>query len=110
MHLFLTGGADTGKTFTAKAIYQGLLCIYNNSINSDPDKRKGLLLAFTGKAAYNLGGTTLYSTFLLPFKRSTFAPLSSERLDALTKQYQQLRIVLIDEISLVSARMLQCID
>lgn len=85
LHLFLTGGAGTGKTFTAKAMYQGLLRIYNNTIGNDPDKTKGLLLAYTGKAAYNLGGTTLHSALLIPFNKSVSTPLSSERLDMLSK-------------------------
>ena len=33
IHLFLTGGAGTGKTFTTKAIYYGLLRLYSNEIN-----------------------------------------------------------------------------
>lgn len=60
LHLFLTGGAGIGKTFTAKAIYQALIRIYSNSIENNPDKPKGLLTAYIGKAAYNIGGITLH--------------------------------------------------
>ncbi|XP_059067532.1 ATP-dependent DNA helicase PIF1-like [Cryptomeria japonica] len=110
LYLFLTGGAGTGKTFTTKAMYQGLLHLYNNAIDSHPDKVKGFLLAYTGKATYNIGGTTLHSALFIPFNKSTSNSLRSERLDVLTKEYQQLRLVLIDEISLIGARMLHCID
>ncbi|XP_059077054.1 uncharacterized protein LOC131876217 [Cryptomeria japonica] len=110
LHLFLTGGAGTGKTFTAKAIYQALLRIYNNSIDNDPEKPKSLITAFTRKAAYNIGGTTLHSTFQIPFNKSEFVPLNTKTLDAMSKHYYQLHVLLIDEISLVGSIFLRYID
>ncbi|XP_059070801.1 uncharacterized protein LOC131860407 [Cryptomeria japonica] len=110
LHLFLTGGAGTGKTFTAKAIYQTLLRLYSASIDNDPDKPKGLLTAYTGKAAFNVGGTTLHSTFHIPFNKSNFVPLSTDTLDTMSKHFSQLRILLIDEISLVGSTFLRYID
>jgi hypothetical protein len=32
-------------------------------------KPKGLIVAYTGKAAYNPGGTTVHSAFLIPFNK-----------------------------------------
>ncbi|KAH9289470.1 hypothetical protein KI387_033587, partial [Taxus chinensis] len=100
----------TGKTFTAKMIFETLIRIYSNSTKSDPLKPKGLILAFTGKAAYNAGGTTFHSALLLPFNKSLLTPLGAERLDTLSKHYQQLQLVFIDEISLVGAQLLYHTD
>ena len=47
----IEASAGTGKTFTTKIIHQALLCIYNNTIENDPDKLKGLVVAYTGKEA-----------------------------------------------------------
>lgn len=110
LHLFLTGGAGTGKTFTAKAIYQALLRIYNKYIDSDPNKPKGLITAYTGKSPYNVGGFTLHSTFHIPFITSDFLSLNSDILDAMSKHYDQLCVLLIDEISLVGVTFLRYID
>lgn len=48
IHLFLIGGAGTGKTFTLQLIVQGLLRFYHGDLQSDPLKPKALLMAFTG--------------------------------------------------------------
>ena len=37
-------------------------------------------------------------------------PLNSNTLDALTKDFEQLRVLLIDEVSLIGSRMLYNID
>ena len=110
LYLFLTSGACTRKTFTTKAIFQVLIRIYDAYFIVDPLKPKGLILAFTGKATYNVGGTAIHYTLLIPFNKSSFLPLSNEMLDTLGKLYQELRVVLIDEASLIGSCFLYCID
>ena len=112
IYLFLTGGAGTEKTFTLQAIVQGLLSMHHKNIKSDPLKSKALLMAFTGKAAFNIGGTTIHSALHIPVNQSlsNLNKLSIETLSKLTKQYEQLQCIVIDEISLVEARMLNAID
>ena len=112
IYLFLTGGAGTGKTFTLQAIVQRLLCMHHKNIKSDPLKSKALLMAFIGKAAFNIGGTTIHSTLHIPVNQSlsNLNKLSTETLSKLTEQYEQLQFIVIDEISLVGARMLNAID
>ena len=53
-------------------------------------KPKGLIVAYTGKSAYNAGGTIVHSAFLMPFNKSQFLPLSKEMLDTLSKLYEEL--------------------
>jgi hypothetical protein len=110
VHLFLTGGAGTGKTFTTKALFQMLIRIYDSNNSSDPMKPKGLIVAYTGKDAYNAGGTTVHSAFFMPFNKSQFLPLSKEMLDTLSKLYDELQLVFIDEASLIGSRFLYSID
>ena len=64
-------------------------------------KWKVLIIAYTCKAAYNVGGTTIHSAMLMPFNNSHFLPLSKELLDTLSKLYDGLQIVFIDEASLI---------
>ena len=110
IYLFLTGGAGTVKTFTLQAIVQGLLHIHYKNIKFDPFKSKALLMAFTGKAAFNISGTTIHSALHIPINQSlsNLNKLSTETLSKLTKQYEQLQFIVIDEISLIDAMMLKC--
>jgi hypothetical protein len=96
MHVFLTGGAGTRNTFTAKELFQMLIRIYDSNNSSDPMKPKGLIVSYIGKATYNVGGTTVHSTFLMPFNKSQFLPLSKEMLDTLSQLYEELQLVFID--------------
>ena len=77
---------------------------------SDPLKPNGLILAYTGKYAYNAGGTTIHSALLMPFSKSHFLPLNKEMLDIFSKIYDELQLVLIDEASLIGSRFLYSID
>ncbi|MDB5193319.1 MAG: helicase [Segetibacter sp.] len=114
-HLFLTGKAGTGKTTFLKYIKE-------NSF------KKMAVVAPTGVAAINAGGVTIHSFFQLPF--GAFVParsfgwdsmqtainnkntllqnfrLRSERRDLL----RELDLLIIDEVSMVRADMLDAID
>jgi GTPase SAR1 family protein len=110
--IFLTGKAGTGKTTFLKHIKQ-------HSI------KQMAIVAPTGVAAINAGGVTIHSFFQLPF--SPFIPqtnafkndesldkhqlmsrlkISSER----RKIFRQLELLVIDEISMVRADVLDAID
>jgi hypothetical protein len=112
LYLFLTGGARIGKTFTFKLLVQGLLRIYNKYLDSDLQKVKAILMAFTGKATFNIDGSTIHSALHIPVNHSltNILKLSFETLNNLTGHYEQLRLVVIDEISLVGWRMMNAID
>jgi hypothetical protein len=110
VHLFLTGGVGTCKTFTVKALFQMLIRIYDSNNSSDPMKPKGLIVTYTGKVAYNAGGTTIHSAFFMLFNKSQFLPLSKEMLDTLSKLYDELQLVFLDDASLIGSRFLYSID
>jgi hypothetical protein len=110
VHVFLTARVGTCKTFTGKALLQMLIRIYDSNNCSDLMKPKGLIVAYTGKVAYNVGGTTIHSSFLMPFNKSQFLPLSKEMLHTLSKIYEELQLVFIDEAYFIGSRFLYSID
>ena len=110
VHLFLTGGARTWNTFTSKALFQMLIRIYDSNSSSDPLKPKGLVLTYTWKVSYNAGGTTVHSALLMSFNKSHFLPLNKEMLDTLSKLYDELQLVFIDEAFLIGSLFLYSID
>jgi hypothetical protein len=106
----LTGGGGTGKTFTAKAIFQSLVHLHNDTIPYDPLQLKCLITAYTRKVAFNVGGVTLHSAFYMPFNKTYFLSLNNEKIDTLSNHFQQLHAILIDEASLVGSTTLYQID
>lgn len=110
MYMFLTGGVGSRKTFTTKAIFEAMIWFYNKHLNSDPLKQKGIVVASIGKATFNTASTTAHSIFHLPCNSSKMLPLDSNIPDMLRKKFDQLQILLIDEVSLIGSKMLYNID
>ena len=122
-HIFLTGKAGTGKTTFLKNLP---LKTYKRMV----------VVAPTGVAAINAGGQTIHSFFQLPFgpqlpenalKKTAFPPIDSRGNDmagkakSLAAQLQKLNkkkinlmrsldLLIIDEISMVRADVLDAID
>ncbi len=106
--VFLTGRAGTGKSTFLKYI-----CKHT--------KKKHVVLAPTGIAAINAGGVTLHSFFKLPFR-----PLLPDDPDLSLKNGRifeffkyskshrkllaEVELVIIDEISMVRADIIDCVD
>ncbi len=116
-HIFLTGKAGTGKTTFLRKIAQST---HKNMVIAAP----------TGIAAINAGGVTLHSLFQLPF--GTFIP-DNEGLDNISlgsvpintpktllqklqmhknkrNLLQQMELLVIDEVSMLRADLLDAID
>jgi len=110
-HIFLTGKAGTGKTTFLK------------SLPLKTHKRM-VVVAPTGVAAINAGGQTIHSFFQLPFgpQLPDGAPIqSSQNKKEVAAQYQKIRgtklkimrtldLLIIDEISMVRADVLDAVD
>ena len=113
-HLFLTGKAGTGKTTFLKYIKE------NTTKNT-------VIVAPTGVAAINAGGVTMHSFFQLPF--GPFVPASQNLYNsngqvndkhslfkniffntAKRELLQELELLIIDEVSMVRADMLDAMD
>lgn len=113
-HIFLTGRAGTGKTTFLRQIQAQV-------------QKNTVVVAPTGVAAINAGGVTMHSFFQLPF--GPFIPGTRKGFDSGTastdqhtlfknirfnnnkrKLLQELELLIIDEVSMVRADMLDAID
>ncbi|CAG2214630.1 unnamed protein product [Mytilus edulis] len=107
---FLSGGAGVGKSFVTKALYQMILKFYNRRSGDDFTTPKVLLMAPTGKAAYNINGNTIHSTLRIPCNQSLqFRSLESSSLNTLQTKLGNVQLIFIDEISMVGFKMLNFI-
>lgn len=104
--VFMTGKAGTGKSTFLKYI-------------TTTTRKKHVVLAPTGIAAVNAGGQTLHSFFHLPLKPlmpddPEFAPDRLSKRMKYSKQFvkllKELELIIIDEISMVRADVIDFID
>lgn len=104
--LFLTGKAGTGKSTFLRYI-------------ASTTKKKHIILAPTGIAAINAGGVTLHSFFKLPFhpllpNDSRFSNRNIKGTlkynNEKKKLLQEVELIIIDEISMVRADIIDFID
>ncbi|KAK3090521.1 hypothetical protein FSP39_012459 [Pinctada imbricata] len=109
IYAFLSGGAGVGKSVLIKALYQALHRHLHSKEGEDPDDIRILLCAFTGKAAFNINGVTIASAFHKKYNQSNQS-MSSDELNTFRMKYRNLSVVIIDEISMVGAKMLNFID
>ena len=58
--------------------------------------------SFSGTAAFNIGGQTLHNTFRLPVRRGPYTPLKEESANTLRMQFLSVRILIIDEVTLLN--------
>ncbi|XP_062389285.1 uncharacterized protein LOC134077598 [Sardina pilchardus] len=105
-HVFITGGAGTGKTHLIKAIQyecNRILC----QQNKNPDDLCVLLTAPTGIAAYNLKATTIHSAFCIGTDvKLPYTPLGEEKLNTLRATLGSVKLLVIDEVSMVDHKLL----
>ncbi len=69
-------------------------------------------LAYTRKVAFNINGTTIHFALAIPLNKicNEFKAINDEKNDILIKTYDQLQMLIIDEISLACNKMLTFID
>ncbi len=93
-HLFITGRAGTGKSTLL-------------SVLKKTTKKNSAVVAPTGIAALNIGGQTIHSFFRFPPKMIDPQELTKRKNH---RFYKKLQLLIIDEISMVRADMMDCID
>ena len=104
MHLFITGGAGTGKSFLLRLLREQIL---RSNIHSMPNV---LVAAPTGVAAFNINALTLHSLLQLPTQdhsNAEYRPLSPRNLQILSEAFRHVQYLIIDEISMVSYNTLE---
>ncbi|XP_041482326.1 uncharacterized protein LOC121429412 [Lytechinus variegatus] len=105
-HIFITGGAGTGKSHLVKCLYYEATRILARILHN-PDDISVLKMAPTGVAAYNINGHTIHSILSIPINaKMPYQPLSEEKISALRNKLSQLQIIIIDEISMVNQKLM----
>ena len=106
-YCFLSGGGRVGKSHLVKCLYQAALKYYNTRAGDDFHQVKILMLAPTGIAAYIIKGMTIHSSLAIPACQSlkTYKPLDSSRLNTLQCQLGGVKLIFLDEISMVGSTM-----
>ena len=108
-HIFLTGGAGTGKSHVINCIKYYAQKVFSRITESAEDVTV-LLLAHTGTAAFNISGETICSALKIGVNLSNdYKPLGEDSLNTLRAKYQHLQLVIVDEISMVSVPQLSYI-
>lgn len=102
------GGAGSEKSTVIKVMSQYIHQILKKE-GDDPECPYVLLSAFTGGAASNIDGQTLHTLFSFNFGAG-FQSLNDQKRDLKRALYKNLRVLIIDEISLVDADLLFKID
>lgn len=106
LHIFVTGGAGTGKSHLIKAIHYEAERLFSKTLSS-PDCVSVVLTAFTGTAAFNIGGNTIHKVFsLTKYLPLPYEPLKEQTLSALRVKLESVQILVIDEVSMVYKRLL----
>uniref|UniRef100_A0A8C9XAX3 ATP-dependent DNA helicase n=1 Tax=Sander lucioperca TaxID=283035 RepID=A0A8C9XAX3_SANLU len=105
-HVFISGGAGTGKSHLIKAVYYES-CRLLARLSNYPDDVHVLLTAPTGVAAYNINATTIHHSFAIGNNVSLpYQPLTEEKVNTLRARLKDLQILVIDEISMVDPKLL----
>ena len=106
-YCFLSGGGGVGKSHVTKALYQAAVKCLNRNAGDDFHQIKVLLIAPTGKAAFNIQGSTIHSAMTVPANRSlrSYQKLDSSRLNSIRNKLGSLKLIFIDEISMVGNSM-----
>ena len=96
-----------GKSHLTKSIYQAALKYYNSREGEDFHQVNILLLAPTGKAAFLIKGNTIHSALAIPASQSlkNYKHLDSSRLNTLRSLLGGVKLILLDEISMVGNNM-----
>ena len=106
--LMVHGGAGTGKSTLINVMSQYVHNLLRRD-GDDPDCPYVLLSAYTGTAAANIEGQTLHTLFSFNFG-ANYMSLSDKSRDEKRSLYKNLKMLIIDEISLVDSDMLYKID
>ena len=102
--LFLSGSAGVGKSHLVKTIHQVVskLLQYHGTF---PEKPRLLILVQTGVATINVNGATIHFALNLPCC-SKLNPLDANTLTTMQNRFSEVKLIIIDEISMVYKKVL----
>ena len=100
MQIFLTGPAGSGKTFTLRLVMETY-----NRLSQGHNARNNAYVACgsTRKAAVNIDGVTVHRAYRIAISRQSNSKLSAEWLQMYRNEFQNVKIHIVDEVSMLSA-------
>uniref|UniRef100_A0A1X7V779 ATP-dependent DNA helicase n=1 Tax=Amphimedon queenslandica TaxID=400682 RepID=A0A1X7V779_AMPQE len=102
LHMFISGVGGTGKCFLIEAI-EALVISYWSTLT----KLTCAVAALTELAAYNMGDVTAHRRFQLPIEHkgqcTSYGSLPKTSHKVMKAELQGLKMVIIDEVSMVSS-------
>ena len=102
IHIFVTGGGGGGKSHLIRTIYHTAVNMFKYSA-VNPSLPTVLLMAPTGVAAVNISGTTVNTGLAIPKHAGiNLPPLPDQKKTLLRLGLSELKLLIIDEISMVS--------
>ena len=103
LHMFVSGVGGTGKSFLIETIRSLVKEIWKDCASDDTTCA---VAAPTGLAAYNVGGVTVHRLFQLPIehegKTAGYWPLSKAAQKVMRTNLRSLKLIIIDEVSMLS--------
>ena len=102
------GGAGSGKSKVISSLYNLMTDTFKKA-GDDPCCPYVVLTSFTGAASANINGQTLHSLFSFKFG-TTFLSMTEKQRAEKRLLFRNLRCVIIDEISMVSADLFYNLD
>ena len=104
MQIFLTGPTGSGKTFTIRLLME----IYNTFTINDGYCYTYITCGSTGHASVAIKGGMIHTTFKIT--QGTLHPLSIESIYLYRSLFKFVKVVIIDECSMIGVEMLSSID
>ena len=101
-HIFITGCAGVGKSHLISTIFLSLNKVLGYK-GGNADKPRILLFAPTGVVAIKINGTTIHSGLRINVGSKLY-PLNDQQCAALRNKLSEVRLITIDEISMVSSQ------
>lgn len=106
VQIFFTGPAGCGKTFTLRILME-TVNRFSQAHNSQNNAY--VACASTGKAAVAIGGTTVHSAFRITMSRRQSSKLSFEALQLYRNAFANVKVIIIDETSMLGADVLNTV-
>ena len=106
--IFLSGPEGIGKSHVVHLIQRDMSDFFKHTVKPDDDQPIVLITAPTGSAAFQIGGSTIHSAFLLHDNYKS--KLSWEKRSKIQLKLEHMMLSITDEISMVGFKQFQSVN
>ena len=104
--VFISGPGGVGKSHVIDLLKNDTHRLLRYLPSVHPHDVLSLVCAPTGTAAFNISGMTIHSTFFIPVAMKQYRTIGADTLNTLRNKLNNLKVVIIDEISMVGSHLL----